>query len=147
MMNWLEDDMASSDQTWKVLMLHRPPYEGNKDSGNEWSKRYVPSAVDRAGIDLVVAGHDHMYSRSVTMAGDRPNPSGATYLIAGSASMKFYDADFGGIVPFADVLYDENVHTYTTLHIQGEQMEVQTRNMNGQLIDRVTLTTRESRGF
>ncbi|MGL6313263.1 phosphodiester glycosidase family protein [Vibrio sp. WXL103] len=147
MVNWIEEDMAASDQTWKMLLMHRPPYEGNKDSGNEWPKRYLPRLVDKAGIDLVIAGHDHMYSRSVPMTSGQPNESGATYLIAGSASMKFYDADFGGIVPFADVLYDENVHTYTTLHIQGEELEVQTRTLSGKLIDRTVLTPRATRGF
>ncbi|MFA0438739.1 phosphodiester glycosidase family protein [Vibrio sp. 10N.286.49.B1] len=147
MVDWIEEDMAQSEQKWKLLLMHRPPYEGNKDSGNEWPKRYLPRLVDKAGIDLVIAGHDHMYSRSLPMAHGQPNESGATYLIAGSASMKFYDADFGGIVPFADVLYDDNVHTYTTLHIQGESLEVHTRNLSGQLIDRTILTPRASRGF
>ena len=143
MTEWLVADMQASSQQWKIVMLHRPAYEGNPDSGNGFSKAYLPQAVDRAGVDLVLSGHDHMYSRSVPMANGRPNANGATYLIAGSASMKFYNAGFGGIVPFADVLYDDDVHTFTTLHIKGDQLEVETKNINGALIDRHVLTSRQ----
>src|SRR5699024_5491472 len=118
MMDWLRRDMNASNATWKILMLHRPPYNGNAASGNGRSQAFVPPAVDEAGIDLVLSGHDHMYSRSLPMRGGVPTPGGATYLIAGSDSAKYYDNNGGGIALFADVLFDVNVNTYTTLDIQ-----------------------------
>ncbi|GAM55156.1 hypothetical protein JCM19231_1972 [Vibrio ishigakensis] len=49
--------------------------------------------------------------------------------------MKFYDAGQDGIVPIAEVLYDDDVHTFTTLHIHGEELTLESRNINGVLID------------
>lgn len=144
-MDWLEKDMAASNKTWKVLMLHRPPYEGNAGSGNEFSKRFVPPTVDRAGIDLVIAGHDHQYARSLPLLGGAPNSKGATYLIAGSASAKFYNATSrSGMPSVAEVLYDEDLQTYTTLHVKGSRLHLLTRNIYGRVVDQAQLAPRSA---
>ncbi|MCE7507125.1 phosphodiester glycosidase family protein [Alloalcanivorax xenomutans] len=145
MMDWLRADMSASDQTWKIVMIHRPPYNGNPASGNGRVMQYLPPLVDELGIDLVLSGHDHMYSRSVPMAGGQPHPAGATYLIAGSDSAKYYDNNGGGIAKFADVLFDDNVNTYTTLQIDGENMHVLTRTLDGTVVDDTIITPRAGR--
>ncbi|MFN3304060.1 MAG: phosphodiester glycosidase family protein [Roseateles sp.] len=144
-MDWLEKDMAASKKTWKVLMLHRPPYEGNAGSGNEFSRRFVPPVVDRAGIDLVIAGHDHQYARSHPLLGGVPNAKGATYLIAGSASAKFYNATSrNGMPAVAAALYDEDLQTYTTLHVKGGRLHLLTRNIYGRVVDQTQLAPRSA---
>jgi len=145
MMDWLRRDMAASDATWKILMVHRPPYNGNAASGNGRSQAYIPAVVDEVGIDLVLSGHDHMYSRSLPLRGGKPTPGAATYLIAGSDSAKYYDNNGGGIALFADVLFDDNVNTYTTLDIQGDDLHVLTRTLDGTVVDDVTLQPRTDR--
>lgn len=142
MMAWLEADMKASGKTWKILMLHRPPYNGNPASGNGRSAAYIPPVVDAAGIDLVISGHDHMYSRSVPLAGGSPRAGGATYLIAGSDSAKYYDSNGTGIARLADVLFDDNLNTYTTLSIRGAQMHVLTKTLDGQVVDDIVLQPR-----
>lgn len=145
MMDWLRRDMNASDATWKILMVHRPPYNGNAASGNGRCQAYIPAVVDETGIDLVLSGHDHMYSRSLPLTAGKPAPGGATYLIAGSDSAKYYDNNGGGIALIADVLFDDNVNTYTTLDIQGEAMHVLTRTLDGTVVDDVTLHPRTDR--
>jgi exopolysaccharide biosynthesis protein/methionine-rich copper-binding protein CopC len=144
MMTWLLNDMTASTKTWKLVMLHRPPYNGNPDSGNGRVMKYLPQLVDEAGIDLVISGHDHMYSRSLPMLAGQPNPAGATYLIAGSDSAKYYDNNGSGIARFADVLFDDNVNTYTTLQIRGRELHVLTRTLNGTVVDDNVLAPRAS---
>ncbi len=145
-MAWLEKDMLASTQTWKVVMLHRPPYEGNADSGNDLVKRFLPATVDRAGIDLVLSGHDHQYARSKPLLAGKPDPKGAVYLIAGSDSAKFYNASsLTGMPTVAEVLYDDDIQTYTTLHVVGAQMQVLTRNIYGKVVDEATLVPRRLR--
>lgn len=141
-MNWLEQDMSRTEQTWKIVMMHRPPYEGQISSGNGLVHRYVPRIMDNTKVDLVISGHDHLYSRSLPVQKGQIADEGTTYLIAGSASSKFYDAYGGGIAPLADVLFDDNVHTYTTLAVRGNKMHIETRAINGKLVDRHTITAR-----
>ncbi|MEY1662543.1 phosphodiester glycosidase family protein [Isoalcanivorax beigongshangi] len=145
MMDWLRRDMAASDKTWKVVMIHRPPYHGNPASGNGRVQQWLPPVVDELGIDLVLSGHDHMYSRSLPLQGGQPHPQGATYLIAGSDSAKFYDSNGTGIARVAAVLFDDNVPTYTTLEIKGAQLRVLTRTVDGRLVDDALLTPRAQR--
>jgi hypothetical protein len=121
------------------VMLHRPPYNGNPASGNERSKKYLPPVVDAAGIDLVIGGHDHMYARTVPLRGGRRHFGGATYLIAGSDSAKFYDNNGTGIASLAEVLYDDNQQTFTTLAISGNRMHILTRALDGTVVDDTTL--------
>ncbi|WON77728.1 phosphodiester glycosidase family protein [Serratia sp. UGAL515B_01] len=139
MMAWLREDMKASNKQWKILISHRPPYEANPVSGNGLVKKYLPPVVDETGVDLVLSGHDHIYSRSVPLKQGQLDPAGATYLIAGSDSAKFYDAGLAGIVPFADVLFDTNIQVFTTLHIKGDAMEIQTRTLYGDLVDSHTI--------
>jgi exopolysaccharide biosynthesis protein len=146
MMDWVAADMQASSKTWKVLMMHRPAYEGNADSGNEFSKRFVPEMADRAGIDLVIAGHDHQYARSVPVTAGKPEARGVTYLIAGSGSAKFYNASSkNGMPGIANVLYDDDIQTYTTLHVQGSLMKILTRNIYGKVVDQAAMVPRRAR--
>jgi hypothetical protein len=95
--------------------------------------------VDAAGIDLVIAGHDHMYARTAPLRGGQRHSGGATYLIAGSDSAKFYDNNGSGIASLAEVLYDDNRQTFTTLAIRGNVLHVLTRAMDGTVVDDATL--------
>ncbi|MCL6459366.1 MAG: metallophosphoesterase family protein [Gorillibacterium sp.] len=57
---WLRQDLARSDKPWKLVALHRGPYGGNiykKVQG--WV-----NVFDEYGVDLVLQGHNHEYSRS-----------------------------------------------------------------------------------
>ena len=45
----------------------------------------------------------------------------------------------------ADVLFDDNVNTYTTLDIQGDDLHVLTRTLDGTVVDDVTLQPRTDR--
>jgi hypothetical protein len=84
MMQWLQQDMTTFGKTWKIVIIHRPPYHAHPNSGNGLMHKYLPPVVDAAGVDLVVSGHDHMYARSLPLLNGQPDSSGAIYLIAGS---------------------------------------------------------------
>lgn len=81
---WLEADLAATaaatdsapGATWTVVVCHFPLYcDGNYDSDtNEPLKllreELIP-VLDRFGVDLYVAGHDHTYQRSYLIGGHR----------------------------------------------------------------------------
>jgi acid phosphatase type 7 len=71
---WLENDLATTLQHWKIVINHFPLYcDGNYDSDDNaplavLRQELVP-IMDRFGVDLFIAGHDHTYQRTYLIKG------------------------------------------------------------------------------
>jgi len=101
--NWLLNDMKQSNANWKIVMMHRPPYtmgSHSSDPDTMLMRRVLIPLFDKAGVDLVMSGHDHVYARTKPMRGDKPageaasaytDPGAAIYLLPGAACSKRYD--------------------------------------------------------
>ena len=74
MLTWLQNDLASTTQTWIVAFWHHPPYsKGSHDSDtdtamSEMRQNALP-ILEAGGVDLVLAGHSHSYERSYLLDG------------------------------------------------------------------------------
>ena len=78
MMEWLEADLAQTDSMWIVAFFHHPPYSfGSHRSDNfqdsegrlvKMREVAVP-ILEAGGVDLVLAGHSHIYERSGLIQG------------------------------------------------------------------------------
>lgn len=80
MIEWLEMDLAATDQRWLVVYFHHPPYtKGSHDSDTEIShieiRERVMPIFDAAGVDLVLGGHSHTYERSWLVYGAYDTPT------------------------------------------------------------------------
>jgi hypothetical protein len=76
MLRWLEEDLAGSHQPWLIVAFHHPPYthgshnsDSRADSGGRMFavRQQVLPLLEKAGVDLVLSGHSHMYERSHLM--------------------------------------------------------------------------------
>ncbi len=94
---------------WTVLVYHHSIYSAAshaKDSDNKVRRVDFPTAFSKLGVDLVLQGHDHVYTRSYLLKnGEKANPAeqpgqdevfagpgGVLYVTANSASgSKYYD--------------------------------------------------------
>lgn len=90
---FLADQTASTDKTWKIVFMHVPPYDpGN----NHYSvNNTVGKRLSDAGVDLVLSGHEHVYARNTlltTEAGFKEAELGnaPTYVIGGSVMNAAY---------------------------------------------------------
>nr|WSX77616.1 metallophosphoesterase family protein [Streptomyces sp. NBC_00899] len=98
-----------SEAKWKVLTYHHSiysPADHAKDSDNKTRRVDFPATFSKLGVDLVLQGHDHSYSRSYEIKNGQkanpdeqpgeaqlyPGPGGVVYVTANSASgSKYYD--------------------------------------------------------
>ena len=92
---------ANPDCKWKVAMMHYSPFSSvakYQDYGNE-NREDLMIAYKEAGIDVVLAGHDHAYTRShiinngqiiASDASSVTNPDGTLYLTFSSSSGSQY---------------------------------------------------------
>ncbi|WP_424528855.1 fibronectin type III domain-containing protein [Sphaerisporangium viridialbum] len=94
---------------WKVLVFHHSIYSGAshaKDSDNKVRRVDLPTTFSKLGVDLVLQGHDHVYTRSYLIKNSQKanpdeqpgaadvyaGPGGVLYVTANSASgSKYYD--------------------------------------------------------
>lgn len=98
-----------SEAKYKVLVYHHAiysPADHAKDGDNKVRRVDFPTTFSNLGVDLVLQGHDHSYSRSYLIKNSAkadpteqpgaadvyPGPGGVLYVTANSASgSKYYD--------------------------------------------------------
>lgn len=70
---WLEADLAKTKAKWLIGYFHVPPYtKGSHDSdepGHEFVRQGLAKTLEAYGVDLVLAGHSHVYERSMLIDG------------------------------------------------------------------------------
>jgi len=122
--DWVRDDLNNSDAKWKIVMLHRGPYSLSYDSITV--RVNLAPILEECGVDLVLAGHDHQYSRAIYENGllvdfsqsndytigtislieeseddlhfnNYSSSLGVTYLTSNTAATKFYGGRTSGI--------------------------------------------------
>ncbi len=100
--DWLINDLstASTDTSidWIFVTLHRPPYS----SGNHGSQMDVRDAwcslFETYGVDIVFAGHDHNYERTVPI-------NGVIYIVTGGGGAPLRDVDSSSWTAYSEKTY------------------------------------------
>ena len=73
MLDWLRRDLAANRRPWTVAVMHHPPYthgshnsDRRRDSHGRMFeiREHLLPILEAGGVDLVLAGHSHMYERS-----------------------------------------------------------------------------------
>jgi len=91
---WLEQQLSTSNDTWKFVMYHHPAYSAsghrdNKDVREQWCELF-----DKYHVDVAFQGHDHAYLRTPPIKGGQEagSPANGTVYVLADAGDKFYDA-------------------------------------------------------
>lgn len=58
-LTWLEQTLQASDARWKIVYGHHPIYSGGQHGNNQRLIQNLQPILERAGVDLYLAGHDH----------------------------------------------------------------------------------------
>ncbi len=123
-LNWLKNDMNSSDAQWKIVLMHRALYSAGKNINKPDTiimRNLLLPVMDELGIDVVFAGHDHMYMRTEPVKGEKVqeyetvtevwngesttfalNPDGTTHILPSTAGTKRYSVNEDAISPILE---------------------------------------------
>ena len=85
MRTWLEDDLASTTQSWRIVYFHRPAFSSSnirveRDPGE------ILQVLEQFGVDLVIAGDSHLYARTLPLLDGSPQligDGGIVYVTSG----------------------------------------------------------------
>lgn len=142
--NWLEQQLAMSDATWKIAVHHHPPYSSESDDhGNTFKGakstmghtkvRDLPKLFDRYGVDFSLFGHTHVYERTWPLRNNRINQrEGTVYINSGGAG--------GGLETLAPTrnwftLKTQEGHHYCTFAIYDQMMLFKAIDYTGRIFD------------
>ncbi len=122
---WLEDTATASDAALKIVLLHNPPYSSGVSHGSVEELRW-----DFAdwGIDLVVAGDDHIYERSTH--------DGVPYVVNGLGGIEAHE--LGDPIDGSEVLYADAFGALLVTATDGSAEAVFV-TVDGEEIDRFPL--------
>nr|WP_319490014.1 metallophosphoesterase family protein [uncultured Caproiciproducens sp.] len=150
---------ANPNVKWKVAAYHQAPYsEANHDGATTsdddvlFMRKNWTKLMDKYGVDVVLNGHDHYYTRSLQMYGGSPvntvkanavtNPKGTVYFTLDSGSgSKYYKYNTTQDHSFSAFGWQNNVPTYSYVKVTDNTFALTTYATNSDNpIDTYTIT-------
>lgn len=132
--------VASNVKTkWRIVLIHKSPYSNGPHHDDDDVRAMTKQIVDfcrEANIDLVIAGHDHVFVRtSVLINGKKSryndkiikrngikyetaiNPLGTVFVVPGTSGVKNYGQDLSAIIP-NDVMEQPNCPVFSAVTVE-----------------------------
>lgn len=169
MMTWMKADLMSTKQEWIVAYWHHPAYsKGTHNSDTEAQliemRQNALPILEAGGVDLVLAGHSHIYERSFLVDGAYDTPTtaaghivdsgdgkplgkgpyvkpggnaaheGAVYVVAGHGG-----AGTGGLGGHPLMYFSEVTNGSCLLDVQGNRLSLVNVRWDGVVTDRFAL--------
>lgn len=147
-LNWMVEDIKSSNAKWKIVVLHKALYSNGShydDSDVEGIRSQLSALLPYLGVDLVLQGHDHVYLRTDVLNGNavmptetgtktyngeeytvKYDPNGTIYSICGTSGVKIYHtkdvAATDEKFPRAEALYDVENSMFSAITVDGDTL-------------------------
>lgn len=133
---WLEKDLKNTDKQWKIVLIHRPPYDNRSKDGNQYIRSSFVPIFDKYHVDVVFAGHDHAYTRSYPLHGGAVVESkvGTRYVTTGRSGTKTYSTTVAK--EWNEFFYNpQDAPNYVTVEVDPTRLTVKAFKQSGDLID------------
>ncbi len=130
---WLDDELARADAepgvVWRIVVMHHGPWSAGPHGGNRRALRAgIPALFVAHKIDLILAGHDHLYERGFA--------SGLRYLVSGGGGAPLYEID----QRLPSTRKVESVHHVVEVSVENDALRIVATRDDGSLVDRCGLT-------
>jgi 3',5'-cyclic AMP phosphodiesterase CpdA len=124
---WLESELkAAGDKDWKICYFHHPLYSSGRTHGSSTDLRHVLEPLFiKYNVDVVFAGHDHVY--------ERVKPQNGIYYFTEGASGELRAGDLNRSAITAKGFDSDN--TFMLVEFAGDRMNFQTISRMGQSVD------------
>jgi 3',5'-cyclic AMP phosphodiesterase CpdA len=135
---WLVADLAASNKPWKFLLFHNPIFSSGPHRLDDSNANGIPDRIDignvilpiasRYGVQLIFAGHDHIYERFAPTNGVHSIVTGGGGVgLYGMAGMETGSAQFW------------SRHHCVKVTVSGDTLLLQALDETGAVFDSMTL--------
>jgi 3',5'-cyclic AMP phosphodiesterase CpdA len=126
-LKWLDEQLATSGSEWKIAFFHHPPYSSGETHGSDETLRtQLEPRFVKAGVNVVLTGHEHFYERI------KPQ-KGIAYFITGS-SAKLREGNITAQTQLTAKGFDTG-YTFMIVEIVGDDMYYQALTDSGKTVD------------
>lgn len=126
-MFWLETGLRNSRSMWKVVAIHHPIYSSGKKHGSDIKlRKMLEPLFTKYRVQVVFAGHDHLYERLKPQEGIQHFVTGA------GGKMRRGDIDLKS--PVRAMSYDED-NSYMLIEVDDREMNFKSISEKGVVVD------------
>jgi 3',5'-cyclic AMP phosphodiesterase CpdA len=125
-LEWLRQQLAASGTAWKICYFHHPLYTSGRYRAGARALRLVLEPLLVAGdVDVVLAGHEHLYERLIPQ-------HGISYFISGGAG----SLRKGDLMPSTVHAsgFDQDYH-FMLMEVTGNELYFQAISRTGVTVD------------
>ncbi len=140
---WLEQTMTNTTARWKFVVFHHPAYTSGKYPPTERIVNAIVPVMDRARVDVVFSGHDHMYERTVPLRSGEPTDiamGGITYIVSGAGGAPLYVEKYPQQRPPWIAMMRNDRHSFSKIQIDGGLLQLQQIDFEGEVLDEITIS-------
>lgn len=130
--NWLENDLATTQKPWKIVMGHQPAWGAGTHGNNTDLQKYIHPLLKQYGVPLYLNGHNHNYARAQF--------EGVEYITSGGGGAPSYDVD----PTWPNIVKADKSYFLTEFEIDGDEMTVTSRRIDGTVIETVKVTNTQA---
>jgi len=125
-LSWLDQNLKSSQGTWKICFFHHPLYNDGRHHGADADLRaQLLPLFQRYNVNAVFSGHEHVY--------ERIKPENNIYYFVLGNSGKLMAHDFGEARE--RVKGFDTDQSFMLVEIAGDKLYFQTISRSGEIID------------
>jgi predicted phosphodiesterase len=126
-LEWIQKEMAGSESDWKIPFFHHPIYSSARKHGSSLDlRRQLEPLFVQLGVDVVFAGHDHVY--------ERIKPQKGIYYFVSGAGGSLRKGDLDRRTGLTEAGFDTDYH-FMLVEIDGDEMHFQAISRTGQTVD------------
>ena len=132
-LTWLTDDLATSSQPWKFILLHEPGWSAGGDHENNVNvQNYIQPLCEQYGVSIVFGGHNHYYARAVV--------NNVQHLTTGGGGAPLYTPN----PSYPNIVATSRTHHYCKIVIDNDVLHFSAITPSGAVIDTFSMTSLES---
>jgi predicted MPP superfamily phosphohydrolase len=124
---WLDNALRTSTAKWKIVVMHHPLYSSGKKHGSNLKlRKQIEPLLTQYNVNVVFAGHDHIYERV------KPQHGVQHFVTGAGGKLRRGNIDKRSTITASG--YDRDNH-FMLIELDDSELTFQTISETGELID------------